>query len=225
MNTIMLQSVGISAMLRLKDFLKQVFVDYASGITGGLTAPLVVVSFFLNGIPRWAITTTLILCVFNTAYQVWSRERSHVERLREDIRILNEKLNEAADFQGTMWIFPSVHLPSVDLPGTGSILTYQSKCVNKGQKPAVITRLGFTIAHPEYPVQRPFYVELSPDRIRSFGHGEVAPYAGHAYIGGILRGHLAQSTVSAFLIDSFGKEYHNIETKWSDCSLQVEQGL
>jgi hypothetical protein len=201
---------------RLIEFLWEVFAGYASSITGALTAPLAIISFFLFGVPRWATTTVLMVCVFITAYQVWKRERIRCETLAAEVKRLEGELNASADFRGTIVLEVEERLVLVEAV-LQSMLHYQCHCVNYGQKAIVVNGLRFDIRHPAHSGIPPFYLTLRPDIVRSFGHGEVVTYMGQCLIEEIPPQHLREAHIAAALRDSLDAFYSdNIITKWRD---------
>jgi hypothetical protein len=55
-------------------FLKRIYSEWGSGVTGTLSAPLFIASFALSGLPRYILAGFAVLCIYIAAARVWRVE-------------------------------------------------------------------------------------------------------------------------------------------------------
>jgi hypothetical protein len=69
---------------RLSEFFGQVFSEWGSAVTGGLSAPLFIWAIaYSSGAPRIVAMTLAVVCIYVAAFRVWKREREAREKERE----------------------------------------------------------------------------------------------------------------------------------------------
>ena len=65
-----------------KDFIRAFYSSWGSGVTGTASAPLFVIAFMANGVPRYISAAFAIVFLFVASYMVWAKERRYVIELR-----------------------------------------------------------------------------------------------------------------------------------------------
>lgn len=112
------------------DFVKAIYSEWGSGVTGTLSAPLFVwAAVARSGVPRIAAGSLAVICLYVAAYRVWKRE--HNERTKAE-----EKLSACADIRGTIWGTILQHNPLQDQAKDGSGLRF--KCPRRCKTAAVL---------------------------------------------------------------------------------------
>jgi len=65
-----------------KDFIRAFYSSWGSVVTGMASAPLFVVAFMTNGVPKYASATFAVICIFVASYMVWAKERRSLIELQ-----------------------------------------------------------------------------------------------------------------------------------------------
>jgi hypothetical protein len=66
-------------------FLRAIYSQWGSGVTGTLSAPLFILAFITGGTPRIIAAVFAVLCLYVAAYLVWAKEESERRRLEDQI--------------------------------------------------------------------------------------------------------------------------------------------
>jgi hypothetical protein len=67
-------------------FLRAIYSQWGSGVTGSLSAPLFVVAFLTNGAPRSVCAAFAVFSLYMAAYLVWSKEEKEKQKFIEQIQ-------------------------------------------------------------------------------------------------------------------------------------------
>jgi hypothetical protein len=69
-------------------FIRALYSEWGSGVTGTLSAPLFVAAFLTNGVPRLLCAVFATVCLYVAAYLVWAKERERALSLAARIEAL-----------------------------------------------------------------------------------------------------------------------------------------
>jgi hypothetical protein len=197
----------------LREFLVQVFSELGSAVTGGLSAPLLILTLFSSGTPRIAFMVLGIVGVYVASFRVWKRERDARQEMAEKLVKAEERLNAKADMQGTIWVKILEHNPFQDQTHPGSGLQYLCECANFGRQPCEISKISLLVSGEAFKDPLRQVMLLPPAYSGLIEHGKRFMYEGSFNIRGIEQGTLRTSTITIHLIDSLGVEYQNTVTQ------------
>ena len=125
----------------MRQFIKQMFSEWGSGVTGGLSAPLFLLAFmFDTPTPRLLSASLAVGCLYFASYRVWLGE--HLKYVAE------ESKNSLPRFKGRLYQV-SATITDVSYNPTGRVDT-TLKCImsvhNDSPTPSAIINIVLTIA-------------------------------------------------------------------------------
>jgi len=85
-------------------FIKAIFSEWGSGVTGGLSAPLFLFALFVSGVPRIASVVLAVVCLYIAAYRVWEREHSRAIAIRAEL-VTERAKNTMPEIRGELFEF------------------------------------------------------------------------------------------------------------------------
>jgi hypothetical protein len=85
-------------------FIRAIFSEWGSGVTGGLSAPLFLFALFVSGVPRIASVVLAVVCLYVAAYRVWEREHSRAIAIQAELEIERTK-NTMPEIRGELFDF------------------------------------------------------------------------------------------------------------------------
>jgi hypothetical protein len=202
-------------MRSVRDFLSEVFSEWGSAVTGGISAPLFLWALLSSGVPRVVSMALAIACVYVASYRVWARGRKRYEEVSIQLASTKDELNAKADMRGTLWIRRPDLNPYTDQARAGSSLRFVCDCSNHGRKPCQVTRFRVQI-DPRPDKGFDGYnnlVLVPPHQVVNTGYGEQFFFETSILVAGIIPADLAESKIHVTLLDALGVEYPNMISK------------
>jgi len=194
-----------------REFLREVFSEWGSAVTGGLTAPLFLWAILSSGAPRVVLVATAIVCVYVAWYRVWKRERQRLNTAESDRNRLKAELGAEADMQGTIWVTLFAQ-PVLVEQRLATQLRITVNAANHGRKTCEISGLRVVITAPTFTSNEvmPF---LQRAAVQQVEYGRTFLHQCDYSLVDIKLTQLEGAEINVFLVDSLGVEYKKTTTK------------
>jgi hypothetical protein len=194
----------------IRDFLKAMFSEWASGVTGSLSAPFFIAALVWPEV-RYPAIALAVSALYVSTFLVWKKERQTSLDLLEKVSSLQEELHAAADITGTIYVRRSTFNPRQEQTLAGSMLDYDCDCVNSGKTRCEIVTVLIKIVPPDN-----HWFEIIEEIVPVLVEPERAfRRKASCYVQGVWPRDLQQSEITITLKDSMGRRHRNTLTHLS----------
>lgn len=130
------------------DFVRAFYSSWGSGVTGTLSAPLFVVAFLTNGVPRIASAAFAVACLFVASYIVWAKERKRAQELegRPEVSFTIQSVGGALYREWFFWFLNASDATAINVtlsPISAAGLKYEFDPVASLVKGPAATAMGY----------------------------------------------------------------------------------